>query len=78
MHTLTINFDDLQGRTPLHHAASVDDLETIKLLLHHGAKATATDYQVYHKQICQQLQEDVTANSFLVCLLLWPMHSCQG
>ncbi len=45
---LTINFDDLQGRSPLHHAAFMKDLETIKLLLHHGAKATSTDYQVYH------------------------------
>ena len=45
---LTINVDDLQGRTPLHYAAFINDLETIKLLLHHGAKATAADYQVYY------------------------------
>ncbi len=48
MHVLTINVDDLQGRTPLHHAAFTNDLETIKLLLHHGVNASATDYQVYY------------------------------
>ncbi|DBB17852.1 TPA: hypothetical protein ACH3X3_002869 [Trebouxia sp. C0006] len=34
-----------EGHTPLHHAAFTNDLETIKLLLHHGVNASATDYQ---------------------------------
>jgi len=45
---LTTDVDGLQGRTPLHHAAFTNDLESIKLMLHHGANATATDYQVHY------------------------------
>jgi len=74
--------DGLQGRTPLHRAAYTNDLESIKLLLHHGTDAIATDNQVhcFDKMSRQQLltiQEGLTAHSFLtkqrclVCITAW-------
>ncbi len=80
--TMQTDVGGLQGRTPLHRAAYTNDLESIKLLLHHGADATATDYQVhcFDEQTCQQLltiQEGLTAHSFLtkqrclVCETAW-------
>jgi ankyrin repeat protein len=36
----------LQGRTPLHHAASASAYKVAKLLLLHGSKSTIKDIQV--------------------------------
>ncbi len=36
----------MQGRTPLHIAASMESAETLRLLLCHGADLTAPDCQV--------------------------------
>lgn len=37
---------NMQGRTPLHHAAFQNETEAVKMLLCYGADATARDNQV--------------------------------
>lgn len=43
--SLVLNTPDSQGNTPLHLAVLENDIEMIKLLIHHGADVNATDAQ---------------------------------
>ena len=39
-----VNGHDVQGKTPLHHAAASEDVGILQLLLDHGAQADTRDY----------------------------------